>query len=124
VSAYIYHTVPVVLQCWFRHGTNFRAALEEIILCGGDTDTTAAILGGIIGAEIGSDRLPLDWQEGLVDFPNTRAYIQRVANEMAAARTAGIAVVAPRLLFGVPLLRNIVFVGILLVHAVRRGIGA
>jgi ADP-ribosyl-[dinitrogen reductase] hydrolase len=122
VSAYIYHTVPVVLQCWFRHGTNFRAALEEIILCGGDTDTTAAILGGIMGAEIGSSHLPLDWQEGLVDFPNSRSYIQRVAQEMGAARTEGIAVVTPRMLFGVPLLRNMVFAGILLVHVVRRAL--
>ncbi len=120
VSGYIYHTVPVVLQCWFRHGTDFRAALEEIILCGGDTDTTAAILGGIIGAEIGVSELPLDWQEGLVDFPTSRSYIERVAEELEAAHEQGMAVVAPRLLFGAPLLRNIVFMGILLVHAVRR----
>ena len=122
VSGYILHTVPVVLQCWLRHDQNFRAALEEIVLCGGDTDTTAAILGGIIGARVGASRLPLDWEYGLVDFPNTRGYIQRVAQEMESAEKDALAVVAPRVLIGAPLLRNAVFVGILLVHVVKRAV--
>ncbi|RYG67177.1 ADP-ribosylglycohydrolase family protein, partial [bacterium] len=48
VSGYIFHTVPVVIQCLLRNPTNFRAGVEEIVACGGDCDTTGAILGGIL----------------------------------------------------------------------------
>jgi ADP-ribosylglycohydrolase len=44
VSGYIYHTVPVVIHTWLRYQQNYPHAIEEIIRCGGDTDTTAAIL--------------------------------------------------------------------------------
>ncbi len=45
ISGYVYHTVPAILQIWFRKPSNTLAALQEMIAAGGDTDTTAAILG-------------------------------------------------------------------------------
>ena len=120
VSGYIYHTVPVVLQCWLRYPADFRAALESIIRCGGDTDSTAAILGGIIGARVGAENLPQHWRSELWDWPNSPAYIERVARELESAHTEGIAVVAPRILLGAPLLRNAFFLLVILVHAARR----
>ena len=120
VSGYIFHTVPVVLQCWLRHPTDFRGALEGIIRCGGDTDSTAAILGGIIGARIGADNLPAHWRSELWDWPNSPAYIERVARELESAHEQGLAVVAPRFLLGAPLFRNAFFLAVILVHALRR----
>ena len=120
VSGYIFHTVPVVLQCWLRYPTDFRAAIESIIRCGGDTDSTAAILGGIIGARVGAENLPAHWRSELWDWPNSPAYIERVARELESAHTEGIAVVAPRILLGAPLLRNLFFSLVILVHAARR----
>ena len=76
VSGYIFHTVPVVLQCWMRYPDDFGAALESIIRCGGDTDSTAAILGGIIGARVGAEALPQHWRSELWDWPNSPAYIE------------------------------------------------
>lgn len=120
VSGYIFHTVPVVLQCWLRHPNDFRAGVEEIIRCGGDSDTTGAVLGGILGAGVGALALPKDWASELWDWPNSPKYIERVARELAIAGDEGVVVSAPRALFGTPLLRNAVFLLIVLGHALRR----
>ena len=120
VSGYIFHTVPVVLHCWLRHPSDFRAGVEEIIRCGGDTDSTAAILGGIVGASTGAGQLPADWTSELWDFPNSRGYIERVAKELALAQDEGVTVVTPRALFGTPILRNVFFVSVVFLHALRR----
>ena len=122
VTGYIFHTVPVVLQCWLRHPQNFRAGVQEIVLCGGDSDSTGAILGGILGASIGADALPADWVSDLHDWPNSPAYIARVAKELALASEEGSTIVAPRVLFGAPLLRNAFFLSIVLIHAARRAL--
>ncbi|BCM92235.1 ADP-ribosyl-[dinitrogen reductase] glycohydrolase [Abditibacteriota bacterium] len=120
VTGYIFHTVPVVLQCWLRHSQNFRAGVEEIILCGGDSDSTGAILGGILGASMGADALPPDWTGELWDWPNSPKYIARVASELSLALEEGSTIVAPRVLFGTPLLRNAFFLAVVLTHAARR----
>ena len=120
VSGYIFHTVPVVLQCWLRYPHDFRAALESIIRCGGDTDSTAAILGGMIGARVGAEALPAHWRSELWDWPNSPAYIERVARELESAHSQGLAVVAPRVLLGTPFARNALFLVVILVHALRR----
>ena len=122
VSGYIFHTVPVVLQCWLKYQTDFRGAIEAIIRCGGDTDSTAAIVGGILGARVGADALPAHWKSEVWDWPNSPAYIERVAREMESAHQAGLAVVAPRVLLGAPLLRNAFFLAVVLVHAIRRAV--
>lgn len=120
VTGYIFHTVPIVLQCFFRRPTDFRASVGEIILCGGDTDTTGAILGGIIGAGIGAEALPKDWASELWDWPNSPRYIASLARELASAGDEGVVVTAPRALFGTPLARNALFLFIVLGHAMRR----
>ena len=120
VSGYIFHTVPVVLFCWLRFPDDFRGALESIIAAGGDTDSTAAILGGIIGAGMGADALPADWKSELWDWPNSSAYIQKLSAEMIAALENGAAVGTPRVLLGAPLMRNAFFLCVVLAHAARR----
>lgn len=45
----------------FRHlllGSNYEDAIIETLLGGGDTDTNACIVGGLIGAAVGVDRIP------------------------------------------------------------------
>ena len=48
VSGYVFRTVPVVIYSWLRHYGNFCDSLEAVIRCGGDTDTTGAIIGALI----------------------------------------------------------------------------
>lgn len=120
VTGYIYHTVPVVLQAWFRHPRDFSRALREVIECGGDTDTTAAILGGIIGAGVGKEGLPEGWLQGLWEWPLTLAWMERLAAQLHEARVAGVSGRPPRLpILGV-LPRNLLFLVIVLFHGLRR----
>ena len=61
----MYHTLPVVLQIVLRHPHDFEAAITEAVACGGDTDTVAAIVGGIIGCGVGTAGIPPAWLEGV-----------------------------------------------------------
>lgn len=120
VTGYIYHTVPVVIQAWLRHGSNVREALPAIIRCGGDTDTAAAILGGILGAATGKRGLPAEWLARLWEWPCSSAWIEELGTRLADAvtrRSPGrpLGVFLPGLL-----LRNLLFLIIVLGHGFRR----
>nr|WP_296774976.1 ADP-ribosylglycohydrolase family protein [Rhodococcus sp. (in: high G+C Gram-positive bacteria)] len=45
-------------------------ALELCVLAGGDTDTTAAIAGGLLGARWGASAVPLRWRAMLHGYPS------------------------------------------------------
>ena len=40
------------------HETSFRNALYQVLSCGGDTDTNACIVGGLVGARVGIEGIP------------------------------------------------------------------
>ena len=44
VSGYMYYSVPAVLHAWFLNPRDYARAVTSIIRCGGDTDSTAAML--------------------------------------------------------------------------------
>ncbi|MDJ0396079.1 ADP-ribosylglycohydrolase family protein [Rhodococcus sp. G-MC3] len=44
-------------------------ALELCVLAGGDTDTTAAIAGGLLGARWGASAVPQNWRDMLHGYP-------------------------------------------------------
>lgn len=69
VSGYIYHTMALVLQAVVRKESSFEKSVIEIIRCGGDSDSTAALVGGILGAVGGPESIPLPWRKGLRDWP-------------------------------------------------------
>ncbi|MEI7970789.1 MAG: ADP-ribosylglycohydrolase family protein [Betaproteobacteria bacterium] len=59
----------------FRHlalGTSYEGALAETLLGGGDTDTNACIVGGLVGALHGDLGIPVPMQRALLDC-NTAA---------------------------------------------------
>jgi ADP-ribosyl-[dinitrogen reductase] hydrolase len=119
VSGYSYHTVPVVLQAWLRRPDDFSVVLDAI-RCGGDTDTVAAILGGIIGARVGKEGLPEQWLTGIWEWPRSTSWIERLGVRLAQV----CATVAPQQALSLPLwplpLRSLVFLAILLAHVLRR----
>jgi len=53
VSGYIVHTTAVALHAWLRFPDEFVEAVSALIRCGGDTDSTAALLGIWMGAHLG-----------------------------------------------------------------------
>ena len=54
-------TVPFCLWCASHHLDDFEAALWTTVSGLGDRDTTCAIVGGIVGARVGLDRIPQRW---------------------------------------------------------------
>ncbi|MBN9324712.1 MAG: ADP-ribosylglycohydrolase family protein, partial [Delftia acidovorans] len=61
-------TVPLCLWVAARHLDDYQAALVTAIRAGGDIDTNAAIVGGIIALAVGPGGIPEDWRsarEGL-----------------------------------------------------------
>ena len=53
--------------------THLRAALEEAVRGGRDTDTVAAIAGGLMGAAHGYSAVPFEWRRHLHGWPGMRA---------------------------------------------------
>ena len=120
VGGYIYHSVPVALHAWLSHPGDFRSAVTSVIRCGGDTDTTAAIVGGIVGSAVGKQGIPGEWLSGLAEWPRSVAWMERLGEEVAATRTAGNAKRPPRLPAAPLLARNLLLVVVVLFHAFRR----
>ena len=120
VSGYMYHTVPVALQAWLRYPGNFRAAVEAVIACGGDTDSTAAIVGGVVGAGVGVDSFPAGWLAGYMEYPRSRNWILQVSERLATSVADGRP--AKMLALSIPavLMRNIFFLCVVLAHGLRR----
>ncbi len=114
VTGYINHTVPIAIFCWLRHRGNFRAAVESAIKLGGDTDTVAAIVGGIAGANTSPDHLPSTWRDGICDRPRSLAWMEQLAHALAQ-HDKPVALAWPLL----PL-RNAFFLCVVLLHGLRR----
>ncbi len=51
----------------------FRAGLNEAVLAGNDTDTVAAIAGGLLGALHGASAIPAEWRRIVHGWPGIRA---------------------------------------------------
>lgn len=121
ISGYSYHTVPCVLQVWFRLGDEFQQGLQEIIEAGGDTDTAGAIFGGIVGARTGKAGIPDEWISNIIEWPRTVDWMARLGRATAQALDDN----APKT--GCPpyfwpgvLMRNLVFLIVVLTHGLRR----
>ena len=80
VSGYIYHTVPVVIHAWLCFPNAFADAVKAAISCGGDTDTMASIVGGIVGARVGIEGIPDAWIADLILWPRTLNYLEALTD--------------------------------------------
>ena len=131
ISGYIIHTVAAVLFCWLRWPGEFRRPLEEIILLGGDADTTGALLGGLAGASCGAATIPTEWTDRLIEWPYSVSWMRTVLSpqlqqhfgpEMPRPTTpCRVALPYPQPLNALFVLtRNLVFLGIVLAHGIRR----
>jgi ADP-ribosylglycohydrolase len=120
VSGYMYHTVPVALYAWLRYPDDFRTAVQSVIRCGGDTDTVAAITGGLVGARVGEVGIPAEWLSGVIDWPRSVRWVRALADTVAEGTWRTEAQRAhPLAVWALPT-RNAVFFGCVLVHIARR----
>jgi len=120
VSGYVYHTVPVAIHAWLSSPQDYRRAVMSVIECGGDADTTAAIVGGIVGTAVGERGIPPEWLQGLCDYPRTIDWMRRLAGQLAESIDAGSGGAPLRLNTVAVLLRNVFFVVVVLFHGFRR----
>ncbi len=120
VSGFVCHTVPVAIHAWMSHPTDFRSAVTSVIECGGDADTTAAIVGGIVGAAVGRSGLPDEWLQRFGDWPRNVNWLEQLADQLKSSvssttPTTPIRLSAPKLVF-----RNFWFLALVLTHGFRR----
>jgi ADP-ribosyl-[dinitrogen reductase] hydrolase len=116
VTGYAFHTVPVALYAWLRHRGDYRETIQNIVRCGGDTDTTAAIAGSLAGCDIGCEGIPGEWLNNFNDWPRSKNWLRCVALQLAESDSQ-----QPVRLFWPGLVpRNLVFLAAVLVHGLRR----
>ncbi len=120
VTGYTYHTVPVAIHAWLSHPSDFRLAVTTMIQCGGDADTTAAIVGGIVGAGVGRDGIPNEWLAGIWEWPRSVRWMESLAGSLTNAIANGTSTVSPSINPIAVLLRNFLFLFVVLFHGFRR----
>ena len=120
VSGYIYHSVPVAIQAWFRYPRDYEAAMTAIVECGGDTDSVAAIAGGIIGITVGKVGIPEPWLEQLIEWPCSVAWMEKLSEQLEENVQVGDGTRPIQLPVWALPFRNLFFLLIVLFHGFRR----
>mmetsp|Transcript_34092 Transcript_34092/g.96640 ORF Transcript_34092/g.96640 Transcript_34092/m.96640 type:complete len:447 (-) Transcript_34092:138-1478(-) len=64
-ACYVEHALAAVLYLAAKHKDDFAAAMRENALIGGHSTSRGAILGAIMGARVGMEKLPKEWVSGL-----------------------------------------------------------
>lgn len=122
VSGYVYHTVPVAIHAWLSNQNDYLEAVSQIIECGGDADSTAAIVGAIVGSRVGKDGIPKDLQENLAEWPCSVKWMENLAIELSVRINSEPQKIKQSITppFYQVLLRNLFFLIIILMHGIRR----
>lgn len=120
VSSYAYDTIPLVIQIWLRYQDSYSSGVKEIIYLGGNTDITAAILGGIIGSAVGERGISKKWLDNVLDFPRSLDWIESLGERLAKTCEKGVAQPPLPLAFYLIPLRNILFWAVILFHLFYR----
>jgi ADP-ribosyl-[dinitrogen reductase] hydrolase len=61
----VWPTLATAVWALRRFGEDFEAAMRAVIDLGGDTDTVAAVTGGLLGATYGIEVIPSRWASGV-----------------------------------------------------------
>lgn len=120
VTGYTYHTVPVAIHCWLSFPCDFQNAVASAIECGGDADTTAAIVGGIVGARVGKEGIPAKWLSGIWEWPRSVPWMESIGIELSRTWPNSPVARAPRTNPLAVVLRNFLFMTIVVCHGFRR----
>jgi ADP-ribosyl-[dinitrogen reductase] hydrolase len=116
-TGYTLHTVPVAIHAWLRHRGQLGATLRNLILCGGDADSTAAIAGGIAGCETEvADKLA----DGIVDWPCNPRWINKLTEQLIRVTETGLPERPLQSSFLLQVVRNCFFLVVVLLWGLRR----
>lgn len=72
-NGWVVHALQTAWWAITKAGSNLHRVLELCVRAGNDTDTTAAIAGGLIGASLGRSAIPGEWVDLLQGYPGLRA---------------------------------------------------
>lgn len=75
-------SVPSACYIAITYSPDFCDAIRAAISLGGDTDTIAGMVGGIVGAHIGERGLPLEWIEQLEEGPRGRSFARDLGDRL------------------------------------------
>jgi ADP-ribosylglycohydrolase len=120
VSGYMLHTIPAALHVWLAYQSDYRRAVATTVRLGGDSDTVAAIVGAIVGARVGREGIPPEWLRDLWEWPRTTAWMERLGARLAASCVSRSNASALPLNWPGLLLRNVLFIPLVLAHGLRR----
>lgn len=77
-TGYVVDTLEAALWCLLTTNS-YRDCVLKAVNLGGDTDTIAAVAGGLAGALYGYDAIPLEWRDTLIK----REYIEEMCERAA-----------------------------------------
>jgi ADP-ribosyl-[dinitrogen reductase] hydrolase len=122
VSGYIVHTTAAALHAWLRFPDDFVGAVGALIRCGGDTDSTAALLGIWMGAHRGRQVAPDALLARLKDPLARPDALHALATATARAVRSATPQPVRRPLYPLRLGRNLLFLGLVIAHLGRRAL--
>jgi ADP-ribosyl-[dinitrogen reductase] hydrolase len=83
-SGYAVHTMEIAL--WTaQHEPNLERGLIWLVSAGGDTDTNAAVAGGLLGARDGEEAIPTRWLESIAQRDRLTTLAERLIGTPATA---------------------------------------
>jgi ADP-ribosylglycohydrolase len=77
-SGYVLHTLKAAFWCFMTTESYEEAVLKAVNL-GGDTDTTAAVTGGLAGIFYGFDKIPEQWRKQIARHDDICDLSERLA---------------------------------------------
>jgi ADP-ribosylglycohydrolase len=80
-SGYVIHTLEAALWC-ILNTSNYKDTVLKAVNLGSDTDTTAAVAGGLAGLIYGSELIPQEWLAKLVKRKEIEDLSERLENKL------------------------------------------
>lgn len=76
-SGYAVNTMEIALWC-AHHEPSLERGLVWLVSAGGDTDTNAAVAGGLMGARDGEDAIPVRWLDAIAQRDRLATLAERL----------------------------------------------
>ncbi|MCR9292723.1 MAG: ADP-ribosylglycohydrolase family protein [bacterium] len=83
IPADIVPTTVMSVYCFLRYPTDYMAAVQSAVTLGGDAAALGAIVGGLSGSQLGSEKIPGDLVRNLGGSPHGREWINQLALRFA-----------------------------------------
>jgi ADP-ribosylglycohydrolase len=80
-SGYVIHSLEACLWCIY-HSDSYKEAVLRAVNLGEDTDTTAAITGGLAGILFGYESIPTGWIDALARKEDIIKLCERFYNKV------------------------------------------